>query len=37
MPKLCDGDNGKKNTSAIGICHIALYVVRLETHVFNIA
>ena len=27
MPKLCDGDNGKKNTSAIGIVHIALCVV----------
>ena len=31
MPKLCDGDNGKKNTSAIGIGHIAPCVVQLET------
>ena len=36
MPKLCDGDNGKRNTSAIGIGHMALYVVRLETYAFNI-
>ena len=35
MPKLCDGDNGKNNTSAIGIGHTALYVVRLETYAFN--
>ena len=31
MFKLYDGDNGKKNTSAIGIGQIALYVVRLKT------
>ena len=36
MPQLCDGDNGKKNTSAIGIGHIALYLVRLEAFAFNI-
>ena len=35
MPKLCDGDNGKKNTSAIGIGHIALYIVRLGTYAFK--
>ena len=29
MPKPCDGDNGKKNTSATGIGHIAFYKVRL--------
>ena len=32
MPKLCDGANGKKNTSVIGKGHIALYVVQLETY-----
>ena len=26
MPKLCDRDNGKKDTSAIGIGHIAFDV-----------
>ena len=31
MPKLCDGDNGYKNTCAIGIGHISIGVVRLET------
>ena len=36
MPKICDGDNGKKNTSAIGIGPIAICVVRLETYDFNI-
>ena len=36
MPKLHDGDNGKKNTSAIGIGHTGFYVVRLETYSFNI-
>ena len=36
MPKLCDGDNGKKNTNAIGIGHITLYVVCLETYAVNI-
>ena len=36
MTKLCDGDNGKKNTCAIYISHIALCVVRLETYAFNI-
>ena len=33
MPNLC---NGKKITSATGIGHCALYVVRLETYAFNI-
>ena len=36
MAKLCDRVNGKKSTSALGIGHIALYVVRLETYVFYI-
>ena len=36
MPNLCAGDNGKKNTSEIGIGHIAMYVVQLETQAFNI-
>ena len=35
MPKLCDGDDGKKNTGLIGIGHIALFVVRLEKCGFN--
>ena len=36
MPKLCDGNDGKKNTSEIGMGLIALCVVRLETYTFNI-
>ena len=36
MPKLCDGDNGKKNTSATDIGHIALYETRLEAYASHI-
>ena len=31
MPELCAGDNGKKNMISMGIGHIALCVVQLET------
>ena len=31
MPKRCEGDNGKENTSAIGMGHIVICVVQLET------
>ena len=31
MPTLCDGDNGKKNTSAIELGQIAPCVVQVET------
>ena len=31
MPKLCDGDNGKKNTRAIGRGHLAILIVQLKT------
>ena len=36
MSKLCDGDSGKKNTSATGIGHIARCVIQLETLAFSI-
>ena len=36
MPKLCDGDNGKKNTSATCIDHSTLCLVRLKTYAYNI-
>ena len=36
MPKVCEGENGKRNVSALGIGHITFCELRLEICAFDI-